>query len=146
MMARVSTYLNFSRKTEEAFNFYKTVFGTEFVSGISRMGDRPQGAGKSKLAEEDKNLIMHIALPTIGDHILMGTDVLESFGSTFKAGNSMYINLEPDTYLEAEKLYLALSEGGKIEMTLRKMYWGDYYAAFIDKFGISWMINSPAEA
>ena len=96
-MARVSTYLNFARNTEEAFNFYKSVFGTEFKGGISRMGEVPQQEGRPAMAEADKNLVMHVALPILGGHMLMGTDAPESMGFTLAFGNNIYINLEPDT-------------------------------------------------
>lgn len=140
-MSRVSTYLNFNRTTEEAFNFYKSVFGTEFVGEINRLGDVPPQEGQPPLAQEDKNLVMHIQLPILGGHILMGTDASESMGFKLVEGNNMYIMLEPDTREETEKLYKALSEGGTIEMALQDMFWGDYYASFTDKYGTRWMLN-----
>ncbi len=140
-MSRISTYLNFPRNTEEAFNFYKSVFGGEFVGGISRMGDVPAQEGHPPMAEADKNLIMHVALPILGGHMLMGTDVSESMGFTVRMGNNMYINLEPDTKEETEKLFTALSEGGQVGMPLQKMFWGAYYGSCVDKFGVQWMFN-----
>jgi len=94
-MARVSTYLNFTCHTEEAFTFYQSVFGGEFEGGISRMGEVPLQAGQPPVKEEDKNLVMHVALPTLGDHVLMGTDAPESMGFTLNQGNNISINLEP---------------------------------------------------
>ncbi|HMY68421.1 MAG TPA: hypothetical protein PL163_17360, partial [Leptospiraceae bacterium] len=97
-MARVSTYLNFSRNTEEAFLFYKSVFGGEFSGGgVARFGDFPPPAGAPPLADADKNLIMHIELPILGGHVIMGTDAPESMGFKLNQGNNVYINLEPDT-------------------------------------------------
>lgn len=142
-MARVSTYLNFSRNTEEAFNFYKTVFGTEFEGGMNRMGDVPPHEGQHPLSEEDKNLVMHVELPILNGHRLMGTDAPESMGLKVVQGNNVYINLEPDTREETDKLFQALADGGKIEMQLQEMFWGDYYGALTDKFGICWMFNCP---
>lgn len=137
-MARVSTYLNFERNTEEAFNFYKSVFGTEFEGEISRMGDVPD----QELAEEDKNLVMHVMLPILGNHYLMGTDAPESItGKKLQTGNNVYITLEPDTRAETDRLFQALSEGGQIEMELQEMFWGDYFGSCADKFGIHWMFN-----
>ena len=141
-MASVSTYLNFNRNTEEAFNFYKSVFGTEFQGeGIMRMGDVPPQEGQPPLAEEDKNLVMHVMLPILNGHQLMGSDCSESMGFSLKFGNNSYINLEPDTRAETERLFNALSEGGKVEMPLQDMFWGDYFGSLADKFGVQWMFN-----
>lgn len=140
-MASVSTYLNFYRNTEEAFNFYKSVFKTEFQGQIIRIGDVPPQDGMQAFPEEDKDLIMHIMLPILGGHQLMGTDAPESMGFKLNFGNNMHINLEPDTRAETERIFNALSEGGQITMELADMFWGDYFGSFIDKFGVHWMIN-----
>lgn len=144
-MARVSTYLNFPRNTEEAFNFYKSVFGGEFVGGINRFSDIPPMDGAPPLAEQDKNLVMHVALPLLGGHMLMGTDAPESMGFTVNFGNNVYINLEPDTREETKKLFSALSAGGKVTMELQDMFWGDYFGSCVDKFGVQWMFNCSAK-
>ena len=143
-MARTSTYLNFSRSTEEAFNFYKSVFGTEFSGPIARMGDVPAQEGQPPLSDEDKNLVMNVQLPITGGHLLMGTDAPESMGFTVNQGNNVYICLDPDTRAEAERLFAALSEGGKVEMALTDMFWGDYFGSLVDKFGTLWMVNCTA--
>lgn len=140
-MARVSTYLNFSRETEEAFSFYKAVFGTEFEGEISRMGDVPPDPSQPPMSDEDKNLVMHVMLPILAGHVLMGTDAPESMGFTLNQGNNVYINLEPDTRAETDRLFKALSEGGKIEMEMQEMFWGDYFGSCVDKFGTNWMFN-----
>ncbi len=145
-MARTSIYLNFPRNTEEAFNFYKTVFGGEFEGGIHRMGEVPSSEGQPALAEADKNLVMHVSLPITGGFRLMGTDAPESMGFNVRMGNNVYINLEPDTRVETEKLFKALAEGGKIEMELQEMFWGDYFGSLTDKFGVQWMFNCSAKA
>jgi PhnB protein len=144
-MAKVSTYLNFPRQTEEAFNFYKSVFGTEFIGDISRMSEAPQQEGQPSLKEEDKNLVMNIQLPILGGHVLMGTDAPESMGFKVNFGNNIYINLQPDTRTETDKLFKALSEGGKIEMQLQEMFWGDYFGSLVDKFGVQWMFNCSSK-
>jgi PhnB protein len=144
-MATISTYLNFPRSTEEAFNFYKSVFGGEFVGGINRMGEVPPQEGMPPLAEEDKNLVMHIALPILGGHMLMGTDAPESMGFTVLQGNNVHINLQPDTKGEADRLFKGLSEGGKVTMPLQMMFWGDYFGSFSDKYGINWMVNCSSK-
>ncbi len=140
-MARVSIYLNFPRTTEEAFNFYKSVFGGEFTDGIHRFSEIPQEEGKPPMSEEDKKLVMHVELPILGGQILMGTDAPESMGFTVTSGNNMYINLEPDTKEETERLFNVLSVGGKVGMKLQEMFWGGYYGSCTDKFGIQWMFN-----
>jgi PhnB protein len=144
-MARVSTYLNFSRNTEEAFNFYKSIFGGEFIrGGIARFSDIPQAEGMPPIADEDKNLIMHIELPISGGHVLMGTDAPESMGFNVNFGNNIHINFEPDTREETKRLFDALSVGGKITMELQDMFWGAYYGSCTDKFGVQWMFNLEA--
>jgi PhnB protein len=144
-MSRVSTYLNFPRSTEEAFNFYKSVFGGEFTSEISRMGDVPQPEGAPAGAEEDKNLVMHVELPILGGHVLMGTDAPESMGFTLNFGNNVYINLEPDTRVETDRLFAALSEGGKVGMPLQEMFWGGYFGSCTDQYGVLWMFNCASK-
>jgi PhnB protein len=140
-MASVSTYLNFNRNTEEAFKFYKRVFQTEFQGEIMRMSDAPPMDGQPPLAEEDKNLVMHVSLPILGGHQLMGTDAPESMGFTLKQGNNVFINLEPDSREETERLFRELSEGGKVTMELQDMFWGDYFGSCTDRFGVQWMFN-----
>ncbi|HLF53144.1 VOC family protein [Flavobacterium sp.] len=141
-MARVSTYLNFPRNTEEAFNFYKSVFGGEFSGGgIARFKDIPPSDEMPPLPEEDKNLVMHIELSILDGHFLMGTDAPESMGFKVNFGNNVYINLEPDTRAETKKLFDSLSNGGKVEMELQDMFWGGYYGSCKDKFGVEWMFN-----
>ena len=102
-MASVSTYLNFARNTEEAFLFYKSVFKTEFTGPINRFGEMPPQPGQPPLAEADKNLVMHVALPILGGaHVLMGTDAPESMGFNCVPGSNVYIILQPDTRAEAD--------------------------------------------
>ncbi|MFV8342595.1 VOC family protein [Flavobacterium sp. XS2P39] len=146
-MARVSTYLNFPRNTEDAFNFYKSVFGGEFsAGGITRFSDIPPAEGMPPIDENDKNLIMHIELPIIGGHFLMGTDAPESMGFKVNFGNNIFINLEPDTRAETKKIFDLLSSGGTITMELQIMFWGAYYGSCTDKFGIQWMFNCVEKA
>lgn len=145
LMSRVSTYLNFPRTTEEAFNFYKIVFGGEFVGGIHRFGDVPPQEGQPPLPEADKNLVMHVVLPILGGHMLMGTDAPESMGFKVTMGNNVYINLELDTRTETDRLFNALSAGGKVETKPQEMFWGDYYGSCTDKFGVQWMMNCASK-
>ena len=145
-MARVSTYLNFPRTTEEAFAFYKSVFGTEFSGPIARFGDIPAQPGQPPLPEADRNLVMHVELPILAGHVLMGTDAPESMGFTVTAGNNVFINLEPDTRGETDRLFAALAAGGTVEMPLQEMFWGGYFGSLADRYGVRWMFNCASKA
>lgn len=140
-MSRVSTYLNFPRSTEHAFMFYRSVFGSDFIGPIHRFSEVPPAPDQQPVAESDKDLVMHVELPILGGHVLMGTDAPESMGFSLTAGNNVYINLEPDTRAETEQLFNALSANGTVEMALQEMFWGDYFGSLTDQFGIRWMFN-----
>lgn len=144
-MAKVSIYLNFQGNTEEAFNFYKKVFNTEFVGSIMYNKDIPAQEGQPPLSEEDGNKVMHVCLPILGGTQIMATDMLESMGHKVIIGNNTTINLEPDTREETERLFNALSEGGSDIAPLQDMFWGDYWGCCLDRFGIRWMFNHHAE-
>ncbi len=139
-MATVSTYLNFDGNTEEAFEFYKSVFGTNYIGGIMRMGDLPAQEGMLAMSDDVKNKIMNVQLPILGGHILLGTDTLEAYGQRLVVGNNVHLVLRPDSREEADALFAALSAGGEIEMPMADQFWGDYYGSLTDKFGIGWMI------
>jgi PhnB protein len=141
-MASVNTYLNFDRNTEEAFLFYRSVFGGEFASdGIMRFGDAPPQEGMPPIPDADKNLVMHVGLPIMGGYLLMGSDAPESMGYKVLMGNNNYICLSPDTRAETQRLFNALSEGGKVQMELQDAFWGSYYGICADKFGVQWMFD-----
>ena len=144
-MPRVTTYLNFSRNTEEAFLFYRSVFKTEFIGPVMRFGDGPPCPGQPPVPAEQAKLVMHVALPTLGGHVLMGTDAPESMGFKLNPGNNVYINLEPDTRADTDRLYAALGAGGTVEMPLQEMFWGAYWGTLTDRFGIHWMFNCMAK-
>jgi PhnB protein len=146
-MARVSTYLNFARNTEEVFNYYQSIFGGEFGgTGIHRFGEIPPQEGMPPMAEADKDLIMHIELAITGGHVLMGTDAPESMGFQVHFGNNVHINLEPDTKEETKRLFDALSQGGQVTMDLQDMFWGAYFGSCVDKYGVQWMFNFSTNA
>ncbi|HYG38201.1 MAG TPA: VOC family protein [Cytophagales bacterium] len=136
-MAAINPYLYFNGNAEEAFNFYKSVFGGEFIT-IQRFKDTPEA---DKAPSDDQNKIMHIALPVGNGNILMGNDVLESMGYKLTFGNNFYISLSAESEGETEKLFKGLSAGGKVTMPLEKTFWGAYFGILTDKFGIQWMIN-----
>ena len=144
-MARVSTYLNFNRQTEEAFDFYRSVFGGDFIGGVHRMGEAPAMTGQPPLSDADRQLVMHVELATLGEHVLMGTDAPESMGFQLTPGNNVHINLEPDTRADADRLFAALGAGGTVQMPLQQMFWGDYFGSLTDRFGICWMVNCSSK-
>ena len=133
-MAKLNPYLNFDGTCEEAFRFYKVVFGGEFLGDVLKMKDIPG----MEIPEEAKNRIMHVALP-VGNDLLMGSDVFP--GQPFVQGNNNYISLFPESREEADRLFGALSEGGEVEMPMADQFWGDYFGSLKDKFGVYWMIN-----
>ena len=139
--ARVSSYLNFPGNTEEAFCFYKQVFKSDFINGIKRFSEVPADHKHPPMDESVKKMVLHVELPILGGHILMGTDAPKEFGMTVNSGNNMHINLEPESREEAKRLFDALSEDGQIEMPIEDTFWGAYYGSCTDKFGINWMIN-----
>lgn len=141
-MSKFNSYLNFPGNTEEAFNFYKSVFGGEFAM-VMRFGEM---GGCDELPESAKNKIAHIALPVGNGDMLMGTDSLESFGQTLTFGNNYYICINPDSRDDADRIFTALSDGGKVEMVMSDMPWGGYFGNFADKFGAHWMVHFDANA
>ncbi|MFZ9760743.1 MAG: VOC family protein [Candidatus Kapaibacteriota bacterium] len=146
-MSRTSIYLNFSGNTEQAFNFYKSVFGGEFGNdGIARFGDMPHIEGAPPMSETLKAMIVHVELEITGGFILMGTDAPPEMGFTVQQGNNVNINLEPDSREEADRLFHALSDGGKVLQPLQEMFWGAYYGHVQDKYGIYWMVNCANES
>ena len=140
-MSRVSTYLNFMGNTEEAFAFYSSVFGTEYSVPIMRFGDMPAGPGAPELAEHERSQVLHVELPILAGHVIMGTDMLESMGHELRVGNNTTLNLEPDTREEADRLYAALADGGSDAAGLQVMPWGSYWGTCLDRFGVRWMFN-----
>lgn len=142
-MARTSTYLNFTRHTEDAFHFYGSVFGTT-PTGLMRFGMVPAQDGAPPMSEADRHLLVHIELEILGGHVLMGTDAPESMGFKLNFGNNAHLNLEPDTLEDARRLFAALSDGGTVNMPLSPMFWGGVFGSLTDKFGVGWMINCAA--
>ena len=137
-MTKLHTYLNFAGNSEEAFNFYKSVFGGEF-SSVVRFKDMPVEGFTIPKDDEDK--IMHISLPIGEDSILMASDSLESLGQQLVQGNNAYVSVHPDSRDEADRVFNALSEGAEIEMPIADQVWGDYFGSLRDKFGVMWMVD-----
>ncbi len=135
---KLNTYLNFAGNAEEAFKFYRSVFGGEFGT-ITRFKDMPVSG--MPVPKKEENKLMHISLPIGKDDVLMASDVLEGFGHNLIVGNNVAVMIAPDSKEDAERIFKALSAGGKIEMPLGNQPWGDFYGGFTDKFGIRWMVD-----
>ncbi|MGB8704306.1 MAG: VOC family protein [Gillisia sp.] len=140
-MGTINLYLTFDGNCEEAFNFYKLVFGGEFEQ-ISRFGDMPPNP-EYPVKERDKNKIMHVSLAIGKESVLMGCDKASGFGDALNKGNNFAISVSQDSPKEADKIFEELSEGGEVRMPMGKMFWGAYFGMFIDKFGLSWMVSAP---
>ncbi len=136
-MALINPYINFNGNAEEAFNFYKSVFGGEFAT-IMRFKDL--SSPEFPAAGHEANKIMHIALP-IGKNILMGNDVPESMGHVNENENRSKISVSAESREEADKLFSGLSAGGNIEVPIGESPWGSYFGMFRDKYGIEWMVD-----
>ncbi len=136
-MATINPYLNFPGNTEEAFKFYKSVFGGEFTS-LQRFKDTPEAARVPDGAGEK---LMHVALPVGKGNVLMATDALESMGHKVTPGTNFHLSLEADSKDEAERLFKGLAAGGKVTMPLADAFWGAYFGMLTDRFGVQWMVN-----
>jgi PhnB protein len=137
-MTKLHSYLNFAGNSEEAFDFYKSVFGGEY-SSLVRFKDMPiEGV---TIPKEDEDKIMHISLPIGEDNVLMASDALESLGQQLVQGNNVYVSVHPDSREEAYETFTALSEGAEIEMPIADQAWGDYFGSLKDKFGVMWMVD-----
>lgn len=136
-MVSINPYLNFKGNTEEAFNFYKSAFGGEFLV-LQRFKD-VQGSGD--MSAEDGEKIMHASLSIGNSGILMATDSLESMGQKLNVGNNFSISINTESQAEADQIFAALSAEGNVTMPLEKTFWGAYFGMFTDKFGIQWMVN-----
>ena len=138
MAFKLNPYLNFDGNAQEAFNFYKSVFGGEFAGGIMKMSSAP---GTENLPDDEKERVMHVSLPLHNNQTLMASDIVPSMGHKLTQGNNVYLSLHPDSKEEADQLFNALAEGGNIEMPMEDQFWGDYFGSLVDKFGIGWMVN-----
>lgn len=136
-MAQINPHINFNGNAEEAFTFYKSVFGGEFTK-IVRFKDL--SGPEFPVSENEANKIMHIALP-IGKNMLMANDVPESMGRTNENENRSKISISAESKEEADKLFHGLSAGGQIEVPIEESPWGSYFGMFRDKYGIEWMVD-----
>jgi PhnB protein len=137
-MATINPYINFDGNCEEAFKFYKSVFGGEFTD-LNRYNEMPNA---SELSAAEANRIMHVALPIGGDTVLMGSDSPPGMGEA-SIGSNIQISIQTTNDAETDRLYNGLSANGQITMPLDKTFWGARFGMWVDKFGIQWMINQP---
>jgi PhnB protein len=144
-MARTSTWFHFAGNAEEAFNFYRSVFQTEFVGPITRFGDLPPQPGQPPLPAKDAAKIMKIALPILGGHVIIGNDAPEFLGQRIQ-GNNVSMHLETDTRAELDRLFNALNAGGTVEYGPAEMPFGGYWGSLIDRYGNEWMLTCEAKA
>lgn len=139
-MARISTYLNFDGRTEQAFAFYRDAFDGKYIGPLMRFGDQRCG-DQPPLPETERDMVMHVELSILGGHVLMGTDCPASRGIAIRPGNNLHINVEPDTRADTERLFAALAAGGQVTMPLQDMFWGGLFGTLTDRFGVQWMFN-----
>ena len=137
-MAKINPYIHFNGNAEEAFNFYKSVFGGEFIK-IARFKDL--SSPDYPVSEQEANKIMHISLPIHKSHVLMASDVPNILGQVNENENRSKIIISADSKEEADKLFTGLSAGGQVEMPIADSPWGSYFGMFRDKFGIEWMVD-----
>jgi len=139
-MATINTYLHSDGNTEAAFNHYKTVFGGEFCTFL-RYSEMSGQMDMGQVSEDEKEKIMHVALPIGNGNTLMGADTLKSMQHEIKPGNNFSISITTESREETEKIFNGLSDGGKVTMPLAKTFWSEYFGMCADKFGILWMVN-----
>ena len=138
-MTKLNPYLNFKGTCEEAFDFYKSVFGSEFLI-VSRFKDMPENPDYP-VVESDKEKIMHISLPISNETVLFGCDTSQAFEKSAVSGNNISLSIDTDTIEEATRIFNGLSAGGIVTMPLNKTFWDAYFGMFTDKYGINWMVN-----
>jgi PhnB protein len=139
-MATVNVYLTFNGNCEEAFNFYKSVFGGEFTY-IGKYGEMPVQEGMPPLSDEDKKRIMHVGLPISAETMIMGCDNIKENEKNTAFGNNFSMIATASSKEEADRLFNALSVGGEVWMPMKEEFWGDYFGMFSDRFGINWMVS-----
>ena len=138
-MASINPYIHFDGNAEEAFSFYKSIFGGDFTS-FMRFKEMPNNPDYP-ISDEDANRILHIALPIGKNDILMGSDIYPGLGPLNLRENRSKISISAETLEEAEKLFAGLSEAGEVEVPFAESFWGSHFGMFRDKYGIEWMID-----
>jgi PhnB protein len=140
---KIHPYLNFPGQTEEAFRFYQKAIGGELTE-FHRFGAMPAMPGV-ELSEAQKNYVMHVGLRLPGGQMIMASDTMDGMGPPHVVGTNSSISIHPTSKEEADRLFQALAQGGSVTMPLQDQFWGDYYGALTDRFGIQWMVNYSAQ-
>jgi PhnB protein len=140
----INPYLTFAGNCEEAFHFYRSVFGGEF-GYIGRFGEMPPAEGQPPVPESEANKIMHISLQISKETVLMGSDSSDAFGHATVVGNNFSISVNAANDHAADKIFNGLSHGGKVTMPMSHTFWGSYFGMCVDKFGIQWMVSAEPE-
>ena len=133
---QLNTYLTFDKECREAFEFYRSVFGGDFLF-IQTFGDGPPDL---QVPEDERHRVMHVSLP-VGDSVLMGSDSTSAFGPPPKIGGNFSITVSPDSREDADRLLAGLADGGEMLTPMQDMFWGAYFGMCVDKFGIRWQVN-----
>lgn len=142
-MASVNVYLTFNGNCEEAFNFYRSVFGGEFQY-VGRFNEMPPQEGMPPMSEEAGKQIMHISLPIGEATVLMGSDTGGEWAKDYQQGNNFSLSVHADSRADAERFFSALSAGGQVTMPMADTFWNSYFGMLTDKFGIRWQISYDA--
>lgn len=140
IMTTINVYLSFNGNCEEAFNFYKSVFGGEFAY-LGRFKEIPPQEGVPPVTGEAGEKIMHVSLPVSRETVLMGSDTGGEWAKYFKQGNNFSVSISSDSKEDADRLFNGLSAGGQVTMPMDKTFWGEYFGMFTDRFGINWMVG-----
>lgn len=138
-MTTINTYLTFNGNCEEAFLFYKSVFGGEYAH-IARFSEMPENPN-CPISNDDMDKIMHVSLPISKETVLMGSDTGGEWASQFLVGNNFSVSIAADSKTAADNFFNKLSEGGKVIMPMADTFWESYFGMFVDKFGIQWMVG-----
>ncbi len=134
---KIHPYLNFPGTAEEAMRFYEKCLGGK-LSEVHRFGTMP---GADQLPEAARNRVMHVGLDLSGGFMIMASDTMEGMGPPYVAGTNMTVSIHPSSREEADRIFAALAQGGQVTMPLADQFWGDYYGALTDRFGVQWMVN-----
>lgn len=137
MITSTNPYLNFDGNAQQAFDFYRSVFGGEFAQ-VVRYRDFP---GQMGVGEDQLDKLAHIALPLGQSNLLMATDVTGEYANKFRLGTNQYIHLETDSAAEAQRVFDGLAAGGRTEMPLASTEWAERYGSCVDRFGVQWMVS-----
>lgn len=136
---KLHCYLNFDGTTEEAIRTYAKILGGTLTE-IHRFGSMPMHDG-TQLSAEQQQRVLHVGLELPDGQMIMASDTLEGMGPPRVEGNNVSISVHPDTRQDADRIFAALAEGGTVTMPIADQFWGDYFGALVDRFGINWMVN-----